>query len=73
MDPYHVMTRQYDNDVGRGLNYMGYIFEVIMHHLAITPSAKAPPHYIYIPSLEEQWVEHRGGIGTSGVGGEDDD
>ncbi|CAH1437955.1 unnamed protein product [Lactuca virosa] len=37
MDPYHIMSRQYDDDVGRGLNFTGYSLEAIMHHLVILP------------------------------------
>lgn len=73
MDPYHVMARCYDDNVGRGLNYVGYSLESIMHHLAITPSTRAPYHYSYIPTWEECWDDHRGGAGTSGAGYKDEE
>lgn len=73
MEPYHVMARKYDDDVGRAMRFVGYTCEAIMDHLAITPSDGAPPHYTYIPSWEERWAEHKGGVGTSRAGDGNDD
>ncbi|CAH1443766.1 unnamed protein product [Lactuca virosa] len=49
MDPFHVMAKQYGDDVGRGLNFMEYRFEAIMHQLPITPSVGAPPITLTYP------------------------
>lgn len=73
MDPYYVIARQYDDNVGRGLNYVGYSLEAIQHHLMVTPSAGAPTHYSYIPTWEERWAEYRGGASNSGAGDGDDE
>ena len=73
MDPYYVIARQYDDNVGRGLNYVGYSLEAIQHHLMVTPSAGAPTHYSYIPTWEERWAEYRGSMGVSGAGDQDDE
>ena len=73
MDPYHVMARRYNDDVGRGLNYVGYSLEAIMHHLAITPSVGVPDHYTYIPIWGERWTKHIGSADTSEAGDGDDD
>lgn len=73
MDPYHVMARRYDDDVGRGLNYVGYSLEGIMCHLAIIPSVRMPDRYTYIPTWEESWANNHGGAGISGAGDRDDE
>lgn len=57
----------------RGMDYVRYNLEVIMHHLAITPSAGAPPNYTHKPSKDEHWADHRGCVGTSGAGDGDDE
>ncbi|CAI9260282.1 unnamed protein product [Lactuca saligna] len=47
MYPYHIMARQYNNDLSRVMNYLGFSIEAMMHHLSITPLDGAPPHYTY--------------------------
>nr|KAJ0211127.1 hypothetical protein LSAT_V11C400167600 [Lactuca sativa] len=37
LDPYHLMARQYDDDIGRGFNFLGYSMKAIMHHMSIVP------------------------------------
>lgn len=53
MDPYNVMARQYQDDLGRGLNFVGYSFETTVQNMAIVPPAGAPSHFTCIPSWEE--------------------
>ena len=66
MDPYHVMAIQYDDDIGRDLNFLGYSMEVMMHHLAISPQDGAAAHYTYIPTWDKHWAERDGRADPSG-------
>ena len=73
MDLYHVMSRQYIDDLGWSMNFIGYSMETMMHHLQLIPLSGVPPHYTYIPSWGERLAEHPGGVGASGVSDEDDE
>lgn len=59
-DPYHVIAQEYDNNIGQGLNFLGYSMEDMIH-------------YIYIPSWEEKLDECGGGTGMSGANQDGDD
>lgn len=52
-----MMARQYQDDVGRGLNFVGYSLEAIMHNMELVPPVGALSHFIYIPNWEERWGE----------------
>lgn len=64
MDPYNVIARQYQYDLGRGLNFVSYSLETIMHNMALVSQVGAPLHFTYIQNWEECWAEQGGGFGT---------
>ncbi|CAI9279554.1 unnamed protein product [Lactuca saligna] len=64
--PYHVMAWKYDYDIGRGLKFVVYSMEAMMHHMLIVPMVGALAHYTYIPTGKEQQDKHGGGINMSG-------
>ncbi|CAI9279552.1 unnamed protein product [Lactuca saligna] len=58
--PYHVMAWKYDYDIGRGLKFVVYSMEAMMHHMLIVPMVGALAHYTYIPTGKEQQDKHGG-------------
>ncbi|CAH1421303.1 unnamed protein product [Lactuca virosa] len=54
MDPYHVMSLLYDDDIGRGLKFLGYWMEAMMHRLSIALPVGASVYDSYIPTWEER-------------------
>ncbi|CAI9268293.1 unnamed protein product [Lactuca saligna] len=59
MDPYNVILRQYQDYLGRYLNFVGYSLETIMNNMELGPPAGAPTHFTYIPIWEEHSGEER--------------
>lgn len=53
MDPYHMISQQYDDDFLHGLNFLGYSMEATGHHLSLASPDGAPANYTYISTWEE--------------------
>lgn len=73
MDLYNRAMRQYQDNIGKGLNYQNMHTDLLFRHMQISRPYGYPTYYPYISNWNELWGSMQGGAVGSGARGEDED